>query len=263
MRQTPIRSWRAMLPLLALSARAAPVAAQAQGSLFTPPQRAEIVEILREALRQDPSILRDALMGLEEAEQRERTEARRSAITQNADALFRESGDPMRGNPRGDVTIVEFFDARCGYCKQLHPALEALLRRDPNVRVVMKDLPILGPNSVLAARALLASQRQGRYAQLQDALLSLRTEPTEAVLRQQAERVGLDWARLRRDMDDPAISRRIEANIRLAQSIGIQGTPALVVAASADARGAAASLVPGAVDLAALERLVGEARASR
>lgn len=263
MRQTLTRPWRAMLPLLALSALAAPMTARAQGSLFTPAQRAEIVEILREALRQDPAILRDALMGLEQAEQRERTEARRSAITQNADVLFREAGDPVRGNPRGDVTIVEFFDARCGYCKQLHPALEALLRRDPNVRVVMKDLPILGPNSVLAARALLASQRQGRYAQLQDALLTLRTEPTEAVLRQQAERVGLDWTRLRRDMDDPAIGRRIEANVRLAQSIGIQGTPALVVAASADAGGAAATLVPGAVDLAALERLVGEARASR
>ncbi|PWS37909.1 disulfide bond formation protein DsbA [Falsiroseomonas bella] len=263
MRQTFSR-WRRLIPaLLLLPFLAAPVAAQAQGTLFSPAQRAEIVEILREALRQDPSILRDALMGLEEAEQQQRTEARRAAITQQAEALFRDAADPVRGNPRGDVTIVEFFDARCGYCKQLHPALEALLRRDPNVRIVMKDLPILGPNSVLAARALLAAQRQGRYPALQDALLSLRTEPTEAVLRQQAERVGLDWSRLRREMDDPAIARRIEANVRLAQTLGIQGTPALVVASSADARGAGATLVPGAVDLAALERMVAEARAAR
>jgi protein-disulfide isomerase len=225
--------------------------ALAQG--FTPEQRAEVLSILREALRSDPSILRDALAGLEEAEQRDRTEARRAAIASNAEALFRDAADPVKGNPRGDVTLVEFFDARCGYCKQLHPTMEALLRRDPNVRVVMKDLPILGPNSVLAARALLAAQRQGRYGPLYDALLTLRAEPTEAVIRQQAERVGLDWSRLRRDMDDPALERRIQSNLRLAGALGIEGTPALVIGET---------LVPGAVDLPALERLVAEARAA-
>ncbi len=225
--------------------------ALAQG--FTPEQRAEVLSILREALRSDPSILRDALAGLEEAEQRDRTEARRAAIASNAEALFRDAADPVKGNPRGDVTLVEFFDARCGYCKQLHPTMEALLRRDPNVRVVMKDLPILGPNSVLAARALLAAQRQGRYGPLYDALLTLRAEPTEAVIRQQAERIGLDWSRLRRDMDDPALERRIQSNLRLAGALGIEGTPALVIGET---------LVPGAVDLPALERLVAEARAA-
>lgn len=243
--------------LLGLALATLPGAALAQG--FTPAQRAEIVEILRNALREDPSILRDAFGALEAAEETSRAEQRRTAIAAQHDALFRDSGDPQRGNPRGDVTIVEFFDARCGYCKQLHPALEALLARDRNVRVVMKDLPILGPNSVLAARAMLAAQRQGRYAQLQDELLRLRGEPTEPVIRQLAERVGLDWARLRREMDDPAIARRIEGNIALAQAIGVQGTPALIVAGP---RGAP-SFVPGAVDLPTLERLVAEARAAR
>ncbi|HZF74948.1 MAG TPA: DsbA family protein [Acetobacteraceae bacterium] len=224
----------------------------AQG--LSPAQRAEVVEIMRDALRRDPTILRDALAAMEEAETRERNAARRAAIERNADALFRNAADPMRGNPRGDVTVVEFFDARCGYCKQLHPALEALVRRDAQVRVVMKDLPILGPNSVLASRALLAAQRQGRYPALHDALMTLRGEPTEAVIRQQAERLGLDWARLRRDMDDPAIQGRIEANIRLAQAIGVEGTPALVIGGA---------LVPGAVELDQLERLVAENRAGR
>jgi protein-disulfide isomerase len=242
--------------LLALGFVALPGLALAQG--FTPAQRAEIIEILRNALREDPTILREALGALDRAETAARLESRRAAIAQQADALFRDAADPTRGNPRGDVTIVEFFDARCGYCKQMHPAMEALLARDRNIRVVMKDLPILGPNSVLAARALLASQRQGRYAPLHDALMTLRGEPTEQVLRQTAERVGLDWARLRRDMDDPAISQRIEANIRLAQAIGVEGTPALVVAGAGPA-----NFVPGAVDLPALERLVAEARAGR
>jgi protein-disulfide isomerase len=244
-----------LLMLLLLLAPAG--AARAQS--FSPAQRAEIVEILRNALREDPSILRDALAGFEAAEQRSRAEQQREAVARNAEALFGDAADPVRGNPRGDVTIVEFFDARCGFCKQLHPTLEALLRRDPNVRVVMKDLPILGPTSVVAARALLASQRQGRYAAFQDALLTLRGEPTEAVLREQAQRVGLDWTRLRRDMDDPAIARRIETNLRLAQTLGIDGTPAMVIAA----RPEAATVVAGAVDLPQLERLVAEARAAR
>jgi protein-disulfide isomerase len=234
-----------------------PAPGRAQGS-FTPAQRAEIVEILRRALVEDPSILREALAGFEAAEQRARTEQQRAAVLRQSDALFRDPADPVRGNPNGDVTIVEFFDARCSYCKQMHPAMDALLRRDPNVRVVMKDLPILGPNSVVAARALLAAQRQGRYVAFQDALMALRVEPTEAVLREQAQRVGLDWTRLRRDMDDPAIMRRIEANLRLAQEIGVDGTPAMVIAA----RGTPA-FVPGAVDLPQLERLVAEARGAR
>lgn len=221
---------------------------------FTAAQRAEILSILRQALREDPTLMREALAGLEEADRRDRSEAQRAAIAENAEALFRDAADPSKGNARGDVTIVEFFDARCGYCKQMQPAMDALLRCDPNIRVVLKDLPILGPNSVLASRALLAAQRQGRYVPLYDALLSLRGEPTEAVLRQQAERAGLDWARLRRDMDDPAIAARIERNLGLAQRLGIEGTPALVIGTT---------LVPGAIELPALERLVAEARAAR
>ena len=242
-----------MAALLALGvATGAAAPGMAQG--LNADQRAEVLQLLRQALREDPTILRDALAGLDEAERRDRTEAQRAAIVQQAAALFGDPADPVKGNPRGDVTIVEFFDARCGFCKQMHPTMEALLARDRNVRVVLKDLPVLGPASVLASRALLASQRQGRYGAFYDALLTLRGEPTEAVLRQQAERVGLDWARLRRDMEDPAIQRRIEINLRLAQTLGIDGTPAMVIGRT---------LVPGAVDLPTLERLVAEARAVR
>ncbi|TCZ57873.1 DsbA family protein [Roseicella aquatilis] len=193
-------------------------------------------------------------MALEQAEREDRAGAQRAAIAANAEALFRTVEDPVKGNPQGGVTLVEFFDARCGYCKQMEPVMEALLRRQPDVRLVMKDLPILGPNSLLASRALLAAQRQGKYAALHEALLRLREEPTEPVLKREAEKLGLDWARLRREMDDPAIGKRLEANTRLAAALRIEGTPALVIG---DA------LVPGAVDLATLERLVAEARRKR
>jgi protein-disulfide isomerase len=221
---------------------------------FTPNQRQEIVEVLRDALKQDPTILRDALMALEQTERRDRASAQRTALTQHAEVLFRTAEDPVKGNPQGTVTVVEFFDVRCGYCKQIEPVVEQLLRRQPDVRLVLKDLPILGPNSLLASRALLAAQRQGKYAELQEALMRLREEPAEPLLKREAEKLGLDWARLRREMDDPAISRRLEANTKLAGALRIEGTPALIIGDK---------LVPGAVDLATLERLVAEARQDR
>ncbi|MBP0491508.1 DsbA family protein [Roseomonas sp. SG15] len=218
---------------------------------FSAQQREEIVSILREALKSDPSILRDAVGAMQEAQRTEQANSQRAALAASHDALFNDARDPIKGNARGDVTIVEFFDARCGYCKALYPNMQTLLQRDRNIRVVMKDLPILGPNSVVASRALLAAQKQGKYEALYDALLKLRTEPTEQVIQAEAQRAGLDWARLRRDMDDPAIMQRIQANVALAQRLQLEGTPALVIGDT---------LIPGAVELSELERLVAEAR---
>jgi len=218
---------------------------------LSPEQRAEVLNILREALRTDPTILRDAMGSLEQAEQAQRNSAQIRAIAMRADQLFRDPADPVKGNPQGRVTIVEFFDTRCGFCKQLHPVMEQLLARERDVRVVMKDLPILGPNSVLASRALIAAQRQNQYVALYDALMRLREEPVEPVLRREAERLRLDWARLRRDMDDPATLARIERNTDLARALDIQGTPALI---------SGTTLLPGAVDLATLQRLTAAQR---
>jgi len=235
--------------LVALGAALLPGAAMAQG--LTPEQRAEVLQLLRRSLREDPSILRDAMAGLEQAELAERNSAQTAAISARAEQLFRDPADPVKGNPQGAVTLVEFFDARCGYCKRLHPNMEQLLQRERDVRVVMKDLPILGPASVTASRALLAAQRQNLYVPFYDALMRLREEPTEAVLRREAERVRIDWARLRRDMDDPAIQTQIARNMELARALDIQGTPALVIGTT---------IVPGAVDLAELQRLTAAAR---
>ncbi|MDW8399186.1 MAG: DsbA family protein [Acetobacteraceae bacterium] len=217
-------------------------------------QREEVVRILRDALTRDPSILRDAIAAMQADDERREAEARRAAIRAEAAALLRDPADPVRGNPAGDVTIVEFYDVRCTFCRRLHPELEALIAADRGVRVVMKDLPILGPQSVWAARALLAAHRQGGYARLQDALLRMRGEPTEAAIQAEARRLGLDWQRLRRDMEDPAIMARIEANIALAQRLGISGTPALVIGDT---------LVPGAVDQRSLAAMVAAARAAQ
>jgi protein-disulfide isomerase len=237
-----------------LAAAGLVIGGRALAQSFTDAQREEIVSILRDALRRDPSILRDAFAAMQATEERERAEAQRAGIAAHRDALVRNAADPVRGNPRGDVTIVEFFDVRCPYCKRLHEDMAALLGRDRNLRVVMKDIPILGPQSLVASRALLAAQRQGRYVELHDALMRSRGEPTDAVIRAEAQRVGIDANRLFRDMEDPAIQRQLDVNLALARTLQIEGTPALVIGDS---------LIPGAVPLAQLERMVAEERALR
>ena len=229
-------------------------AGRAMAQAFTEAQRAEIVEILRDALRRDPTILREAFGALQAAEERDRETAQRDAITAHRQEIFGVAGDPVRGNPRGDVTIVEFFDARCPYCKRLHAEMKPLLQRDRNIRVVMKDLPILGPQSVVASRALLAAQRQGKYPELYDALMSLRGEPTDAAIRAEAQRVGIDADRMLRDMNDPEIQRRLDANVALARTLRIEGTPALIIGDT---------LIPGAVPIAQLEQIIAEERQRR
>jgi protein-disulfide isomerase len=242
------------LLVLALGLALVPVARAAQPTgTFTPAQRAEIIAIIRQALVADPSILRDAVTALQESEAASRQAATRSAIEQAGPALTANPGDPVAGNPHGDVTVVEFYDLRCPYCRRMVPVLETLLRQDPNVRLVYKDIPILGPGSRLGARAVLAAQRQDGYVKLQSAIMQSSAQITEESLRAAAARAGLDWERLQRDMKDPAIEARLAANLDLAHRLGVDGTPAFVIGKQ---------FVPGAVELADLQGAVAAARAA-
>ncbi len=217
---------------------------------FTPAQRAEIVTILRDALKQDPSILRDAVIALQADDSEKGDKAARAAIAGSKGDLL-DSADPVAGNPNGDVTIVEFFDTRCPYCRRMEPVIDKFLTQDPKVRLIFKDLPILGPGSVLGSKALLAANKQGAYVKMRNAVMKLPPETTMAQLEETAHGLGLDWPRLARDMQDPDIQARIDANVKLARKIGIQGTPALVIGSE---------LIPGAADLADLRKAVAEAR---
>ena len=216
---------------------------------FTPAQRAEIVKIVHDALKQDPSILRDAVNAL----QTDDGERQKMALAAAKDTLI-DPADPVGGNPQGDVTIVEFFDTRCPYCRKLEPSMAELLANDHGVRLVYKDLPILGPASVLGSKALLAAQKQGGYEKLRDAIMAAPPQTTKAMIQDAALRLGLDWKRLEHDMDDPAIQSRINAHLQLARSIGIEGTPGLVIGSE---------LIPGAVDLSELRKAVATARGAR
>ncbi len=217
---------------------------------FTPAQRTEIIAIVRQALKQDPSILRDAFVSLQSEEGQVTQAAARTAIANARDTLV-TAADPVAGNPNGDVTIVEFFDTRCPYCRHMEPVMTQFLAQDHKVRLVYKDLPILGPASVLGSKALLAAQKQNAYDKMREAVMKLPPDTTLTQLEATAHALGLDWPRLARDMDDPSIQARINQNLKLAQTLGIQGTPALVIGND---------LIPGAVDLPDLAKAVASAR---
>lgn len=236
-----------LLAMLLAGTAAAP--AMAQG--FTPQQRAEIVELVRAALKSDPSILRDAIATLQEEETRQQQAAARTAIADLGDALTGTPGDPVEGNPQGDVTVVDFFDLRCPYCRRMLPVLAELLDHDRNLRIVHKDIPILGPGSLLGAKALLAAQKQGGYLTLKAALMSGPAEITAETLHAAAAKAGLDWNRLQQDMTEPSVQRRIDVNLGLAHKLDIEGTPAYVIGGQ---------LLPGVVSLADLQSAVAEAR---
>jgi len=220
---------------------------------FTTVQRAEIVSIVRDALKRDPSILREAVVALQSDDgEREKT-ATRAAVSASRDALITPN-DPVAGNPHGSVTIIEFFDVRCPYCRKLEPEMAAFLASDHDVRLIYKDLPILGPASVLGTKALLAARKQDAYEKLRDAVMRMPPDITRAGLETEAKKLGLDTVRLMRDMDDPSVQQQIDANLRLAQRLSIQGTPAMIVGDD---------LLPGAVDTAELKQAVAQARAAK
>ncbi|MEO9191290.1 MAG: DsbA family protein [Acetobacteraceae bacterium] len=223
----------------------------ARAASFTPAQRAEIVGILRDALKMDPSILRDEEQALQADDHARQDQASHAAIARDHDALVSDPADPVAGNPAGDVTVVEFYDTRCPYCRRMLPTMAALLKAEPNVRLVYKDLPILGPSSVLEASALLAAQRQGGYSRLRQAFMHATGGSTLQSIRAEADRQGLDGARLLRDMDDPAIRARLDANLKLAHDLDVEGTPVLIVGNQ---------MVVGAVDLADLRAAIAKAR---
>ena len=226
-------------------------ATQAPRSSFTPAQRAEIVEILRNALRTDPSILRDAVMVLQNADSERETTAARQAIATLGRSLTHAPGDPVAGNPDGDVTLVEFYDVRCPYCRRMLQPMAALLAQDRKLRVVFKDIPILGPASVIGARAALAAGRQGAYLKMREAMMTGPADITQDVVKTASARLGLDWERLQRDMADPAIQARLDENIQIAHRLGIQGTPAYIIGDQ---------MLPGAVTVAELQTAIGSIR---
>ena len=242
----------AVVAILATPERALAQQAAAQAEGRPAPDRAEIERIVRDYLVANPEVIEEAMRALRAKRDEARRQVVRNAIGENRDAILSHPATPVSGNPGGDVTLVEFFDYQCGFCRRELASMKELLASDGNLRVAWKELPVLGPVSRFAARASMASARQGRYHDFHVALMGESGKLTEGAVMAVAERVGLDAERLRRDMADPAIDAYLDETAGLARALGIDGTPAFVIGDT---------VVPGAVGADRLRRLIADVRA--
>jgi protein-disulfide isomerase len=196
---------------------------------FTPAQVLALQDLVREYLMKNPEILADVSKELEHKQAAEQAAKAEQFLTDNKPKVFASGTDVIIGNPKGDVTVVEFFDYNCGWCKKAIDDVQTLTKSDPRVRVVLKEYPIFGgPASVVAAKAAMASIKQNKYWEFHLALMREK-QVTEANLFVVAERVGLNVAKLKADMADKKLDGIIEQNINIGQGLGIEGTPGFVI----------------------------------
>ena len=198
-----------------------------------------------------PEVLMQSLRIAKEREEARAAQLAKANIGSFKKELLEDENAPVLGNPAGDITLVEFFDYRCPYCRQVEPYLETLIKTDPGVRIVEKEFPILGPASVYAARVALAANKQGKYKQFHDAMMAKKPNIDEATVLKLAEGAGLDIERLKADMNSPEVDAEIKRNSEIAKALRLNGTPAFIVGSE---------LIPGATDLETLRALLDDAR---
>ena len=206
---------------------------------------------VREYLLKNPEVIMEALQVLQERQRAAEADTFKRTIAERSDDLLNDPAAPVGGNPAGDVTLVEFFDYNCPYCRRVTPTVVELEETDPDLRLVYKEFPILGPGSQFAARAALASRKQDKYLPFHRALMQATEQVTEQSVLVIARTVGLDTEQLTTDMQAPAIQEAIARNLQLANDLGITGTPSFVIGQE---------IVPGAADLRTLQGLIADAR---
>jgi protein-disulfide isomerase len=197
---------------------------------FNPQQTLEIQSIVHDYLLKNPQIIIESVRSLQQQE----VGAARKLVLSHATDLFHSSESPVLGNPKGNIVMVEFQDYQCNYCKKMEGPINQLIKDEPNLRLVVKELPIFGAASQYAAQAALASQKQGRYQALHNALEQTSSPLSETIILDVAKKVGIDTNRLKNDMADKAISQELETNLSLANLLGIRGTPSYLIASNID-----------------------------
>ncbi len=234
--------------LLLAAAFAMPIAAHADAL-----DEARVKELVYEAIRENPDIVMEALAALQQRQAEAEVAAKADVLANERELIERDPNAPVTGNPEGDVTVVEFIDYNCPYCRRAAPEVEALIAADPGIRLVYREWPILGEGSVFAARAALASRVQGKYENFHKALMQLDGRAEEASVLRVATEIGLDIDRLRQDMMAPEIDAHIATSMRLTQVLGFQGTPSFVIGEA---------LLAGFAAREELAKLVEDSRAS-
>lgn len=253
--------------LLIVSALASVIASPAvmADDTVSPAQKKQFEQIIHDYLVNSPEVLMEASQALQAKQQLTMQKEAKSAIAQNADQLL--TGKlAIAGNPKGTVTVVEFFDYQCGHCKQMKPVMSELLKKNANVRVVYKEFPIFGKNSEVASKATLAAAMQGKYLPLHEALLQTDKSLDKDAVLAAAKSAGLDMTKLQKDMDSKEVTDELAANRKLAEAMKLMGTPAFIVLATPNGTlktGTEPSFVPGGTTYAALQALVDKAAAGK
>lgn len=240
----------ALIALVAAFAGTAPAAAQS----FSPTQKQEIDRLIHDYLQQHPEAVMDALKAAQQQADDAKATAAKKTIAARRNELLHDPNSVVAGNPNGDVTLVEFFDYRCPYCKAIEPSLEALIKEDGKLRVVYKEFPILGPTSVVASRAAIAARQQGKYTEFHGRMMALKGNIDANSVMKVAEASGLDVTKLKHDMTATSVGQIIQRNYALADALGIDATPALVIGDQ---------LTMGAVDIDGLRQLIADARKNK
>ena len=216
--------------------------------------QAEIKQLALEAILENPEIIRQAITLLQQRDEASSATQVQALLSKQRTLLERDPNAPVIGNNNGDVTVIEFFDYNCPYCKRAWSELNTVMAQDPDVRVVLREWPILGEASVYATRASLAARKQGRYVEFHNALMASKGRAQPASVMTIAKSVGLDTAQLKADMKSPEIDEHIETSMRLARALNFSGTPAYIIG---DA------LAPGMVAADELKNMIAQARAAQ
>lgn len=198
---------------------------------MTPEEREAFRAEVRAYLLENPEVIMEAVQILEQRRQQAGQQQDRDLVLANADRLYNDGFSYVAGNPDGDVTVVEFLDYRCGFCKRAHPEVEEMLDRDSNIRLIVKEFPILGPDSVHAGKIALAALEldRAKYGELSDRFMTHTGNLTEQSAYRIAGDVGYDIAALKELANSGEIDDRLQQNYQLAQALGLQGTPAFVI----------------------------------
>ncbi|MFY9288260.1 MAG: DsbA family protein [Alphaproteobacteria bacterium] len=233
-----------------------PVASEASptSKTFSEAEKAAVEDVIKEYLTvKHPEVLMEAMRELQKREQASAESKTKEAVNTSKDKIFNDPTSPVGGNPKGDVTVVEFFDYQCGYCKLSEEAIEKLIKEDKNVKVIYKEFPILGPMSVTISKAALASVKQGKYQKFHDALMKKKDKLSEDGLYQVAKENGIDVEKLKKDMGTDEMNALIASNIKLGSEVGVRGTPMFIINEQ---------VYPGALQYEQLKQAVDDARAA-
>ena len=248
---TSLRPIAAAAALFLVCAASAP----ARAETFSDTQRTEIEAIIKEYLLKHPEMVQEAISELERRQDAEQAEKHKGAIKENAKLLYSSPRQVTLGNPNGNVTFVEFFDYNCGYCKHAMEDMLALLKTDTNLKVVLKEFPVLGPGSVEAAQIAVAVRMQDptgkKYLEFHQKLLGGRGQADRARALAVAKEVGLDMVRLEKDLNGAEVKASLAESMKLAEALGANGTPTYVVGSD---------IVMGAVGLEALQQRIDKQR---